>query len=232
MEITKIDKLTWQIDDGGVRFFLLSGEDRALLIDSGMTVHNARDVAENLVAVPVSLLTTHADPDHIGSVEQFDEFYMHPSEATNFYKTQGRRGRFIPVWDGDVLDLGGRELEIIHLPGHTPGSVTVLDRAARALFGGDPIQDGSIFMFGAQRELHAYVKSLERLEKLNTDCALFDRVFPSHAACPVPAGIIPELRRGAERILAGELTGNIADMHGKKIRRVDAGAAVFLCDAE
>lgn len=229
MKILEIDGQTWQIEDEGVRFFLLAGKERALLIDSGMTVHNARDIAKGLVSVPVLLLTTHADPDHIGSAAQFEEFYMHPSEATNYYKAQGRSGKFLPVWDGDVIDLGDRELEIIHLPGHTPGSVTVLDRAGRALYGGDPVQDGAIFMFGPQREFHAYIVSMEKLERMGDR---FDRIYPSHATCPVTPDIIPKLRRGAERILAGELTGGEAEFHGQRIRRIDAGVAAFLCDAE
>lgn len=229
MEIKKLNDSTWQIDDGGVRFFLLSGEKRALLIDSGMTVQNADEIAAGLTAVPISLLTTHADPDHIGSADKFDGFYMHPAEATNYYKSQRRKGTFTPIWDGEIIDLGGRELEIIHMPGHTPGSVTVLDRAGRAVYGGDPVQDGSIFMFGAQRELHAYVASIRRLENQS---GRFDLIYPSHGTCPLTPDIIPALRIGAERILSGELRGNVVDFHGSRIRRIDAGAATFLCDAD
>lgn len=229
MEIIKLKNNTWSIEDGGVRFFLLAGETRALLIDSGMTVKNACEIANSLVDLPTELLTTHADPDHIGSTDEFDTFYMHPSEATNYYKSQRRRGRFTPIWDGDVLDLGGRELEVIHMPGHTPGSVTVLDRAGRAVYGGDPVQDGSIFMFGPQRDMHAYAVSMARLEAMSDR---FDLIFPSHGTCPVTTDIIPGLRIGAERILSGELRGNIVDFHESKIRRIDAGAATFLCDAD
>lgn len=227
MEVLSIDNRTWRVEDGGVRFFLLAGDARALLVDCGMIVRNARDIAEGLVHVPVSLLITHADPDHIGSVGQFEEFYMHPAEATNFYKAQHRSGRFLPVWEGDVIDLGGRELEIIHLPGHTPGSVTVLDRASRALFGGDPVQDGSIFMFGPHREMHAYVASMEKLERLRDR---FDLIYPSHATCPVPSDIIPRLKTAAQAILDGELFGETVNFHGATIRRIDAGVATFLCD--
>ena len=79
-EIVKIDEYSWRIEDTGVRFFLLTGMDRALLIDSGMRVSNARDIAAGLTDLPISLLNTHADRDHIGSNEQFESFYMHPAE--------------------------------------------------------------------------------------------------------------------------------------------------------
>lgn len=228
MNITKINSSTWQIDDGGVRFFLLAGKERALLIDSGMTVHNAREIAEELVDVPVALLNTHADPDHIGSNHEFEEFYMHPAEAGNYYRSPERGGRIIPAWDGDILDLGGRELEIIHLPGHTPGSVAVLDIENRALYSGDPVQrNGGIFMFGPGREFHAYVMSLERLMAMSDR---FDYIYPSHAECPITPDVIPALREGALRVMAGEVEGEISEMHGRRIRRCDVGVSVLLCD--
>ena len=49
---------TWRIDDGGVRFFLLCGTERALLVDSGMTVTNAKEIAQSLTSLPVSLLNS------------------------------------------------------------------------------------------------------------------------------------------------------------------------------
>ena len=226
-EIIQINPNTWRIEDGGVRFFLLTGTQSALLIDSGMTVHDAREIAESLTSLPVKLLNTHADRDHTGSNEEFDEFYMHPDEWDN-YSRSGKSGKPIPVHEGDVLDLGGRALEIIDLPGHTPGSIAVLDRAARVLISGDPIQTGNIFMFGSHRNLENYVKSLEALEE--NHAGQFDEIWPSHASFPVSPTIIPALIDGAKRILAGELKGEPTDMHGQQIMRCDAGVAGFLVD--
>lgn len=227
MEIIKIDDNTWRIEDGHVRFFLLAGEKKALLIDSGMQVYNAREIAESLVDLPVELLNTHADMDHVGSNDEFDSFYMNPAEASNYYKTNKKTGTILPVTDGDMIDLGGRELEIITLPGHTPGSIAVLDKKNRVLISGDPIQDGNIFMFGIQREMHAYLLSLEKLEKYK-DC--FDTIYPSHGSFPVSPELIPALHAGAVRVLAGEVNGEDADFHGVKIKRYDVGVAAFLYD--
>ena len=227
MEIIKINETTWRIEDSGVRFFLLAGEKKALLIDSGMQVHNAKEIAEGLVSLPIELLNTHGDIDHVGSNDEFDSFYMKPAEASNYYKTQKRTGTIIPEIDGDIIDLGGRELEIITLPGHTPGSIAVLDKKNRVLFSGDPIQDGDIFMFGVQREMHAYIISLEKLKKYTDK---FDTIYPSHGTFLVAPEIIDSLHEGATRILAGELEGSDAEFHGIKIKRYDVGVAGFLCD--
>lgn len=227
MEIIKINETTWRIEDGGVRFFLLAGEKKALLIDSGMQVHNAKEIAEGLVNLPIELLNTHADRDHVGSNDEFDSFYMNPAEASNYYNTNKMTGTIIPVTDGDIIDLGGRELEIITLPGHTPGSIAVLDKNNRALISGDPIQDGDIFMFGVQREMHAYLLSLEKLEKQKDR---FDTIYPSHGTFPVGPEIIDALKEGAKQVLAGEIQGTDKEFFGTKIKRYDVGVAGFLCD--
>ena len=227
MEIIKINENTWRIEDGGVRFFLLAGENKALLIDSGMQVHNAKEIAESLVELPIELLNTHGDMDHVGSNDEFDSFYMNPAEASNYYNSNKKTGTIIPVSDGDVIDLGGRELEIITLPGHTPGSIAVLDKKNRVLISGDPIQDGDIFMFGIQREMHAYILSLEKLEKYKDR---FDEIYPSHGTFPIGPEIIRALHEGAIRVLKGEAEGSDTEFHGTTIRRYDVGVARFLCD--
>ena len=227
MEVIKINENTWRIEDGGVRFFLLAGEKKALLIDSGMQVHNAKEVAEDLVNLPVELLNTHADRDHVGSNDEFDSFYMNPAEASNYYNSNKMTGTIIPVTDGDIIDLGGRELEIITIPGHTPGSIAVLDKNNRVLISGDPIQDGDIFMFGVQREMHAYLLSLEKLQKQRDR---FDTIYPSHGTFPVKPELIDALQEGAKRVLAGEIPGTDKEMFGNTIKRYDVGVAGFLCD--
>lgn len=226
-EIIRMNENTWRVEDRGVRFFLLAGAERALLIDSGMTVNNARDIAATLTDLPISLLNTHADRDHIGSNAQFDSFYMHPAEEAN-YRRWGGTGELLPIAEGDVLDLGGRKLRIIHLPGHTPGSVAVLDVNNRVLISGDPIQEhGRIFMFGAHRDMNAYVESLARLEQRAGE---FDEIWPSHADIPIGTEAIGRLREGAMAVLAGKVEGHPEEMHGQSIVAYDLGFATLLCD--
>ena len=225
-EVIQMNDRTWRIEDHGVRFFLLTGTDRALLIDSGMQVRNALDIAASLTKLPISLLNTHSDMDHIGSNAQFESFYMHPAEEDH-YRSIGGQGNLIPIREGDTLDLGGRELRIIHLPGHTPGSIAVLDVANRVLISGDPIQDGRIFMFGEHRNMRDYIDSLEHVEKWLGE---FDEIWPSHASIPVTKDLIGKLRDGARAVLNGEIQGQSEEMHGRKIKAYDLGFATFLCD--
>ena len=227
-QIVQMNPNTWRIEDNGVRIFLLQGEDKALLIDSGMQLHNARDIAQTLTSLPVELLNTHADMDHIGSNEQFDSFYMHPAEEAN-YRRSGKGGRMIPVQDGDLLDLGNRPLKIIHLPGHTPGSIAVLDISSRVLISGDPVQEhGRIFMFGDQRNMSDYIRSLEKLDHMTGE---FDELWPSHGDLPIKPDVIGRLIDGSGKVMNGTISGTPEEFFGTKITACDLGFTVLLCDA-
>ena len=218
---------TWAETDQGVRIFLLAGREKALLIDTGMTGLDLHAITSLHTDLPLQLLNTHADRDHIAGNAQFQEFYMHPSEAAFYRNVQHGSGRLLPVFDGDLIDLGGRTLEIIHLPGHTPGSITVLDWENRCLIGGDPIQeDGNIYMFGDHRNMDAYIAGLERLLERGD----FDFIYPSHAKEKVSRDVIPELIDGAKDILEGKIPGKEIEVHGKKVTSCDVGVSRFLCE--
>ena len=227
MDIVKMSENSWRIEDEDVRFFLLAGDEKALLIDSGMKIHNAKEIAQKLVSLPIELLNTHGDMDHVGSNGEFEKFYMNPAETSNYYKTQKKTGCFIPVEDGDILDLGNRKLEIIHIPGHTPGSIAVLDIDNRILYGGDTVQDGSIFMFGVQREFQAYMHSLKKLERCRER---FDEIYPSHGTIPVQPELISKLYDGVGNILKGAVSAEDVKFHNIPLKRYDVGCAKFLCD--
>ena len=136
-------------------------------------------------------------------------------------------GNIIPLADGEIIDLGNRKLEVVYLPGHTPGSIGLIDLDNRAFFSGDVVQNSTIYMFGAHRELHAFILSLEKLEKM-TD--RFDIVYGSHGDISVSPDIIPELKKGAEDLLAGRLTGVPMKVHDNPVIRYDLGVAGMYYD--
>ena len=173
----------------------------------------------------MKLINTHADGDHISGNEAFEKFYMHPKEEEN-YRFRGRKGKIVPVKQGDVIDLGDRPLEIVDLPGQTPGSIAILDVKNRVLIGGDSIQDGRIFMFGNHRNLPDYIDSLEKLSAYD---GRFDEVYASHSSVSVKPDIIPKLIAGAKQILAGEASGGEIDMFGNSVTLYQFDYAGFLC---
>ncbi|MCR4748193.1 MAG: MBL fold metallo-hydrolase, partial [Lachnospiraceae bacterium] len=201
MDWIKINETTYLYEDGGVRFFLLIGNEFALLIDSGMQVKNAKELASQMTDKDIKLFNTHTDPDHIGSNDEFDEIYMNPAELVNYNKPYSSKS-ILPVYDGDIIDLGKRELLAIALPGHTPGSTALLDKRSGMLFSGDPIQDGRIFMFGPMRDLSAYILSLKRLLKFKKDIL---EIYPCHGSYPLDVSIVDKLIEGAQKVEKHEI---------------------------
>lgn len=212
-EVIQINENTWRVEDGMVRFFVLEGAEKALMIDSGMTTPDAIEIAKTVTKKPLELMNTHADRDHVSGNGAFEWCYMNPAEEKN-YRAAGGKGEIRPIGDGDVIDLGGRPLEIIDIPGHTPGSVAILDVKARALISGDSVQAGTIFMFGEKRSFTDYIVSMKKLLEY---VERFDVIYPSHGPFPVEPSLISQLIGGAEEIVAGNAQGKPVDMFGNKV---------------
>jgi glyoxylase-like metal-dependent hydrolase (beta-lactamase superfamily II) len=129
---------------------------------------------------------------------------LHPAEY-DYYAAKGNADKPVrPVWEGDVLDLGGLSLEVVLLPGHTPGSIALLDRQARRLFCGDTLSDAWVFMFGPGRNLPALIDSLRKLETL---VPAFDVIHPGHGTKEIDSTWVTRSRVVAEKLAAGELKG-------------------------
>ena len=223
-EVIKINDNTWKIEDGMVRFFLFCGTKKAALIDSGMTVSNTKEIAEGLTDLPIIMVNTHADPDHISGNASFDEVYMSPTEEGN-YKDNNGACKIISIREGDVIDLGDRTLKVIDIPGHTPGSVAFLDEKYRVLVSGDSVQDGIIFMFGDKRDLNVYIESMKHLLEFDGQ---YDDIYAMHGSFPVKGELIGKLIEGAKQIQEGKASGTEVEVFGKKILKYDFGYAGFL----
>ena len=203
LEVVQINGDTYSIEDNGVRCLLFIGTEKALLVDAGnASAGNVKAMAESIAGKPVSLLLTHADPDHVGHVPEFSEVLMHPSEMPYFFKNVKTDILVRPAWEGDVIDIGGRRLEVVLIPGHTPGSIALLDRENRVIATGDYVSVGPVFMFSDERSMHAYIMSLEKLASMKD---AFDEIYPAHGQLPLPPGRIDEMLAAAKKLLSGEI---------------------------
>ena len=223
-EIIQVDEHSWRIEDNGVRFFVLEGTEKALLIDSGMNTPDAREIAEKITKKPLELLNTHVDRDHVSGSDAFESLYLCAAEEEN-YRAHSGKGNIRAVKEGDIIDLGDRPLEIIEIPGHTPGSIAILDINSRILISGDSVQNGIIFMFGPLRNMETYVGSLK---KLITFTDRFDCIWPSHGDIPVTADLIQKLIEYAETILAGKAEGQPVERFGPNVLVYQFEEAGFL----
>lgn len=217
--IFKIDEKTYRIEDTYVRFFLLIGDEKALVIDSGTTAPDVRKIASEIASLPLILLNTHGDGDHISGNGAFNEFYMHPADYENKkIANMFPDSKLIPLSDGDVIDLGNRPLEIIYIPGHTAGSVAVLDKNNRRLFSGDTVQSGHIFMFGDHRRPASFADSLKKLMSMQDK---FDEIIASHDEPVLPADYIQKVYDCWQQVLEGKVDSHPIELHGCNVNSYD-----------
>ncbi|MDE6713396.1 MAG: MBL fold metallo-hydrolase [Lachnospiraceae bacterium] len=205
--IKKISDHFWIFQEDGVRSFLFEGKERAMLIDTGFGTLQIREMAAGLTDLPVFLVNTHTDKDHTGCNRDFKQVYMHPAEMEHYQNSLPEgcsMEHVLPLWEGDVIDLGYWKFEVILTPGHTPGSIMLLEREKRMLISGDTIQDGDIFMFGAGRNMQAFQNSLKKMIAMED---AFDSIWPSHGNYPLTSDIIPGILKGAQDMVAGKLQG-------------------------
>lgn len=82
--VTEIDKSTFAISEYGhwekVHSFLLIGEEKAALIDTGLGIDNIKRITDQLTELPIIVLTTHVHWDHIGSHGEFEDIFVHKDE--------------------------------------------------------------------------------------------------------------------------------------------------------
>ncbi len=70
------------------------------------------------------------------------------------------------LWDGDVVDLGDRQFQVIHTPGHSPGGIALWEAATGILFSGDIVYDGALIEGTSNLERWQYITSMKRLLRL------------------------------------------------------------------
>lgn len=204
MEFTvqKIGENLWSIDQTFVRAFLLVGQDNAILVDTCVG-GDILSVCRTITANPITLITTHSDGDHIGCDHQFQRQYLHSAERERYEGGGKREFRGMALEEGDVFTVGDYQLEVILVPGHTPGSIALLDRKHRFLISGDTVQNSCIFMHGDGRDLKAFRESLGKLEALRQE-GFFDRIYPAHGDVVIPADILADHLALADAVLAGD----------------------------
>ena len=128
--------------------YLVEGETKAILIDAGTKIKDLDKLVASITDKPVTLVATHVHPDHTGSaIDYFPEIYINPADTICIPEFMPNyKGKVCFLEDGEILDLGGRILEIVFTPGHTPGSTTFVDKDAAYGFSGDSFGSGNLLL--------------------------------------------------------------------------------------
>jgi glyoxylase-like metal-dependent hydrolase (beta-lactamase superfamily II) len=165
----RIDNHTWRIvEDNTVNIYLVEGTDSALIIDTGYGTGDLKEFVHSLTSLPVIVVNTHGHGDHTGNDKQFSRIYAHPDDfgmINNRFKDMEEIPVLIPLKEGQIIDLGDRKLEVIEVPGHTHGSICLIDTLNKVLFAGDNT-NGIVWLFLKDcYPLEVYLNSLQKIEQ-------------------------------------------------------------------
>ena len=205
--------------------YLLQGTERCLLIDTGLGIADIRAEVDKLTRKPVTATATHIHWDHIGGHQAFPEFYAHEAEldwlnggfplsmdtiremvldrcdppegfsVEGYRLFQGTPARVLA--DGDTIDLGGRTIQALHTPGHSPGHLCFWAAERGYLFTGDLVYKDTLFAYYPSTDPEAYLASLEKIAALPVK-----RVFPAHHSLDIQPEIIIRMRDAFRQLKA------------------------------
>ena len=144
-----------------------------------------------------AIVNSHGHGDHIGSnttlrealgapilIHEADQHFL--LAKNQFYGSDPieahKPDRLLP--DGDTLDLGSRTFDVVHLPGHSPGSIGLLDRSSGVLISGDSLQGlgTSVQNLPLIFNPDAYARTMERAMSLQ-----FEHLLMAHPYIPMTA---------------------------------------------
>ncbi|WP_423822829.1 MBL fold metallo-hydrolase [Salinisphaera sp. SPP-AMP-43] len=200
------------------------GSQHDLLVDSGLGAVSLRKHVPRIAERDLYAVASHSHFDHIGAAHEFDTCHIHAAEADILTAPDRERTladaflgdemfealppapfeyhshRLYPpravqtLDDGDVFDLGNRQLEVIHTPGHSPGGIALWEAATATLISGDLIYDGPLIEDLYHSDLDDYARSMRRLRALPAR-VVHGGHFPSFSGAHLHALIDDWLRR-------------------------------------
>jgi glyoxylase-like metal-dependent hydrolase (beta-lactamase superfamily II) len=212
--------------------YLIVGHKQAVLFDTGMGISDIRKITAKLTSRPVVVLNSHTHDGHVGGNWQFDFIYGMDTDFTRANARGSREDAqaeitpdqlcgdlpkgFDPktyvtkpwkishsIRGGFKIDLGGRTLEVLSTPGHTPDAISLLDRANGLLFTGDTYYPAPIWLFRPETDLDAYVASVKRLAALAPELKL---VLGAHNIPVAQPDVLPKLVDAIQAVRSGQGT--------------------------
>ncbi|MET3643900.1 MBL fold metallo-hydrolase [Streptococcus gallinaceus] len=188
---------------GATISYLIIGQEKAWLIDTGFGISDLKAYVEQLTSLPLMVVNSHVHPDHSGGNRQSDTIFIGknewPSQEAFVFSIEtvpdqtvcpevenGGDYRFDYLEDGQIIDLGKRTITVLAIPGHTKGSIGFFDHKSRYFFSGDAIVK-RIF-YGAGVPLSQYRATLEKVKTLPVR-----EILSAHWPEPLPTSFLDQV---------------------------------------
>ncbi len=226
--------------------YLIGGDKRALLFDTGMGIGDIKQLTAELTSLPVLLLNSHTHNDHVGDNWRFAEVWGMDTGFTRRNAQGSRADAQAELADGQIcgalpkgfdraayvtkpwkikaythdmdrIDLGGRTLQVIATPGHTPDSISLFDAANGILFTGDTYYSGPIWLYRPETDLQAYADSIRRLAALAPQVKM---VLGSHNVPMASPSVLLRLVAAFDAVRGGKIPAT-PELDGNVIYKVD-----------
>jgi glyoxylase-like metal-dependent hydrolase (beta-lactamase superfamily II) len=204
------------------------------MFDTGLGLVPIRPVIEQLTSLPVEVINSHTHYDHVGGNAEFDRIlamdtpYTHANAAgfahadlagevapsflcgaapagadiADFHTRPWHPSRFVA--DGEQIDLGGRKVEVLRVPGHTPDAVALIDRTHGYLWTGDTYYDATIWLYVPETDLDDYERSLGKLVALAPGLT---KLFPGHNTATADPAQLAKAADAIARVRARAVSG-------------------------
>ena len=211
--IRRIDEHTWEGNGhlmANETIYIIEGSERAILLDAGTKIEDLDKIVAGITKKPVTLIATHVHPDHTGSaINYFPEIWINAADTVNVKEMMGDyKGEIKYLEDGQVFDLGGRQIEVIFTPGHTPGSASFFELDGRGWgYSGDAFGSGNLLL---TTNFSTLLATTTRIEKYMQKHGI-TKMYPGHYMGSNPETLqrISDLKTISEEMIAGVRKGDV-----------------------
>ena len=218
----KISQHVYRIKDQlGVAMYLVEGQEKCCLLDTGYGLKGLKDYIESLCDLPILVLLSHGHIDHALGAQEFKNVYMsdydhevyeaHSQKAyrEQFIKTQfsqfnmdmlqsKKTINFKQLHDLDCFDLGGITIKAIHVPGHTQAIMMFLIKEEKMILFGDGCGPGTILLEDFSTDIKTYYQSLLKLKKYENE---YDIILRNHGTCESSKDLLDNVIEVCKKVL-------------------------------